>query len=183
MKSISLGLIVLAVIVSLSCDKPQSGNSSSNSSNSNSAEQSTAEKLPEQQVIDIVNATAAGETDKVKSLLQSNPKLINAKFTSGGPVDGWPLIMIAARHNHKPLVDLLIASGAKVNDENYSSETALHYASAYGHKDIVETLLKNKADPNVKNDADATPLSLANGSDKPNKQEIIELLRKNGAKE
>ena len=162
------------------CDKPQASNS--NSSNSGPS-QSTAEKLPEQQVIDIVKATTEGDTAKVKSLLTSNPKLINAKFTSGGPVDGWPLLMIAAKFGHKPIAELLIASGANVNDENYSGETALMYASRYGQKDIVELLLKNHADPNAKNDADATALGAAKSSDKPDKNAIIELLQKYGAKQ
>src|SRR3954463_5977235 len=118
-------LIVLLSVLSLSCDKPQSSNSGSSNSGPS---QSTAEKLPEQQVIDIVNATTEGDTSKVKALLASNPKLVNAKFTSAGPVEGCPLLMTAAKFGHKPIADLLIASGAKVDEENYSAETALMYA-------------------------------------------------------
>src|SRR6266478_4544755 len=173
-------LLLLVVILSISCDKPQSSNSNSSSSNPS---QSTAEKFPEQDVIDIVNATTEGNTAKVKSLLQSNPKLIKAKFTSGGPVDGWPLLMIAAKFGHKPIADLLIASGAKVDDENDSSETPLMYAAMYGQKEIVDLLLKNHANPNAKNDAGATPLGAAKSSNKPDKDAIIELLKNNGAKE
>jgi len=171
-------LILAAMTLSFSCDKPQSSNSTASPSSA-----SAEEKLPEQQVADIVSATVEGNTEKVKSLLQTNPKLINAKFTSGGPVDGWPLIMIAARHGHKPIVELLLASGAKVDEENYSGETSLMYASREGHKEIVELLLKNHADANAKNDAGATALGVAKSSTKPDKDAIVDLLQKNGAKE
>jgi len=57
--NLSLLCFAMGVFLLGGCDKPQSSNS--NSSNSGPS-QSTADKLPEQQVIDIVNATTEGDT-------------------------------------------------------------------------------------------------------------------------
>jgi ankyrin repeat protein len=134
----------------------------------------------EREVLDVVNAVDKGEAKKVEAMLKKNPKLVDAKFTSGGQYNGWPLLMIASRQGHKPVVELLLKSGAKVNDTNLSSETALHYAAAHGHKAVAELLLKNKADVNVRNDGDATPLAVAQAA---GKQDLVTLLKKHGAKE
>ena len=139
-----------------------------------------AADLPEQDVVDVVNAVAGGDAKKVEAMLKKNPKLVHAKFSGGGPFDGWPLLTIASRDGRRPLVELLLKSGAKVNEKNNSGEVALHYAAANGHKAVVEVLLKNKADVNVRNDADATPLAIAQAQ---GKQDVVALLKKHGAKE
>ena len=138
------------------------------------------EDLPEQDVVDVVNAVGKGETKKVEAMLKKNPKLVHAKFAGGGPFDGWPLLTIASREGRKPLVELLLKSGAKVDDKNNSGETALHYAAANGHKAVAEVLLKNKADVNARSEIGATPLALAQGA---GKQDVVALLKKHGAKE
>jgi len=135
---------------------------------------------PEQDVVDIVNAVGKGDARKVEARLKKNPKLVDAKFSGGGPYDGWPLLTIAARDGRRPLVDLLLKSGAKVNDKNHSGETALHYAAANGHKAVAEALLKNKADVNARSETGATPLALAQAS---GKADVVALLKKHGAKE
>ena len=138
------------------------------------------EDVPEEQVVDAIKAVAEGEVKKVEAMLKKTPKLVHAKFQGGGPYGGWPLLMIASRDGRKPMVELLLKSGAKVDDKNQSGETALHYAAAHGHKAVVEVLLKNKANVNARNDADATPLALAQGA---GKQDVVALLKKHGAKE
>ncbi len=138
------------------------------------------ETFAEQDVVDIVNAVGKGDVKKVEAMLKKNPKLVGAKFTGGGPYGGWPLLMIAARDGRKPMVELLLKSGAKVNDKNNSGETALHYAAAKGHKAVAEVLLKNKADVNARNDADATPLAIAEAE---GKADVVALLKKHGAKQ
>ena len=138
------------------------------------------EDLPEQDVVDVVNAVGKGDTKKVEAMLKKNPKLVHAKFNGGGPYDGWPLLTIASRDGRKPLVELLLKSGAKVDDRNNSGETALHYAAAHGHKAVAEVLLKNKADVNARSEIGATPLALAQGA---GKQDVAALLKKYGAKE
>jgi hypothetical protein len=138
------------------------------------------EALPEQDVVDVVNAVGKGDAKQVEALLKKNPKLVHAKFAGGGPYDGWPLLVIASRDGRRPMVELLLKSGARVNDKNNSGEAALHYAAANGHKPVVEVLLKNKADVNARTETGATPLALAQAS---GKQDVAALLKKNGAKE
>jgi ankyrin repeat protein len=170
--------ILLAVCVSLttSCSKP--GSAGEQSSGSKEA------ALPETQVVDIVNAANAKDLARVTSLLQTNPKLVGAKFANGGPVNGWPLLMIAAEHGDKPMVDLLLRSGADVNDKNYDGEVALHYAALGGYKDIVQLLLDHKADVNVKSEIGVTPLKLVTAEGKSQTTaEIVALLKEHGAKQ
>lgn len=172
MKLLTTLLLAITVTITTSCSK--SGNDGQQSGNSKQ------EKFPEAQVVDIVNAVNAKDVAKVTALLQTNPKLVRAKFTSGGPVDGWPLLMIAAKEGDQAMVELLLRSGADVNDKNNSNEVALHYAALHGHKEIVQLLIDHKADVNVKNDADATPLAAAAGA---GKSDIVALLKQAGAKE
>lgn len=136
--------------------------------------------LPEQDVLDVVKAVAEGDVKKAGALLAKNEKLVHAKFAGGGPYDGWPLLMIAARDGRRPMVELLLKHGAKVNDKNHSGEVALHYAAANGHKAVAEVLLKNKADVNARNEVGATPLALAASA---GKQDVVALLKKHGAAE
>ena len=172
MKLITTLILAVSAAAITSCSK--SGNDTSQ------AGSSKEEVFSEQQVLDIVNAVNAKDAAKVTTILQTNPKLVRAKFTRGGPVDGWPLLMIAASQGDKPMVEILLGSGADVNDKNYSSEVALHYAALHGHKEIVQLLLDHKADVNVKNDAGATALS---GATSEGKTDIVTLLKQHGAKE
>jgi len=172
MKLIATLVLAIAVTIGTSCSK--SGREAQQ------AGSSKQETFPESQVVDIVNAVNAKDVAKVTTMLQTNPRLVRAKFTSGGPVDGWPLLMIAAKEGDKPMLELLLRSGADVNDKNNSGEVALHYAASGGYKDIVQILLDHKADVNVKNDAEATPLSIAASA---GKRDVVALLKQRGAKE
>jgi uncharacterized protein len=168
--SLGIGICILTVLLALAsaCSKQEK------------AAAAEADNLPEQQVIDIVNGVSSKNLAQVTALLKTNPKLVGAKFQNGGPVNGWPLLVIAASGNDKPMVELLLRSGAKVNDVNYSGETALHYAAGKGFTDIVKILINNKADVNARTEIDMTPLKLAAGA---GKSDIVALLKQHGAKE
>jgi ankyrin repeat protein len=85
-----------------------------------------------------------------------------------------PLLKVIARGKTQQ-AELLISHGADVNTKDN-----LHLAAEMGQKAIVEMLLARGADINAKTDKGNTPLSLA----KENKHtEIVELLRRHGAKE
>ena len=79
----------------------------------------------------------------------------------------------------KDIVELLIAKGADVNAKDNWNWTPLHSA-VYGHRDIVELLITEGANVNASDGAGRTPLWYA--KDEGN-AEIVELLRKHGAKE
>ena len=79
----------------------------------------------------------------------------------------------------KDIVELLIAKGANVNAKDNWDWTPLHSA-VYGHKDIVELLIAKGANVKARDGGGRTPLWYA--QDK-GYTDIVELLRKHGAKE
>ncbi len=93
--------------------------------------------------------------------------------------DGMTPLSRAVGAGFKDIVELLIAKGADVNAKSNWNWTPLHKA-VHGHKDIVELLITEGANVNARDGADRTPLFYA--KDEGN-AEIVELLRKHGAKE
>jgi ankyrin repeat protein len=137
----------------------------------------------------------------VAELLLTKGANVNA---SGGGLWGYTLLHWAAMNGHKDVAELLIAKGADMNAQNIIGVTPLHVAAGRGHTNIVELLLAKKADVNAKDNQGATPLWYAkNGvvfsfstfgkftktatalwnAENPGCKEIVELLRKQGAKE
>jgi ankyrin repeat protein len=55
-------------------------------------------------------------------------------------------IYIASKEGHKPVVELLLGSGANVNTVNQADRTALHAAVDEGHEAIVQMLVDHGAD-------------------------------------
>jgi len=81
----------------------------------------------------------------------------------------------------KEVLPFLLAHGAQVNiKDNVRGMTPLMVAASQGHADMAIRLINNGADVNAKNKAGQTALDLAREG---NHYEIVELLRKHGAKE
>jgi len=93
--------------------------------------------------------------------------------------DGRTPLHLAALNGNKEVVLILIENGAFVNDKNSYNITPLHFAAAV-NKEITEILIENGADVNVRNNKKETPLDIAKKCDQ---EEIVELLKKYGAKE
>jgi len=102
---------------------------------------------------DIHDAAKKGDLVKVKTLLQKDPTLLNAKGENQKTPLHW-----AAEAGHAEIVEFLVSKGAEINILNVISETPLHYAAVYGHKGIVELLLKKGAKVNIVDHAKRTPL-------------------------
>lgn len=93
------------------------------------------------------------------------------------------------RDNHrgdKALIELLLNHGADVNAKAASTSggwagwAPLHVACYNGAQDIVELLLARGADVNARADNGKTPMAVAQSNDK---ERIVDLLRRRGAKE
>ncbi len=122
---------------------------------------------------DFFDAVRAGEADKVKGLLQADPKLAEARTE-----DGSTALHLAALEGQAAVVRLLLAGGAQVNARGLREETPLHMAMYDGHREVAELLLSNQADVNAQNTAGETPLHLAarNGY-----RDLVELLPSHSA--
>jgi ankyrin repeat protein len=120
-------------------------------------------------------AVAAGQLDKVKSLVARRSELAR----SSSP-DGFPLLALASAFGHLDVAQYLFSHGAGVNAaaSNGSGYTALTGAVTGGHRDIVAWLLEKGADANHRYGPGYSPLlaAAANGH-----LEIVKLLLDHGA--
>ena len=106
---------------------------------------------------DIFAAAIVGHTDKVAAFLKQDPKLINARDSSGKTALHW-----AALYGQTKVMELLLAKKADVNSLDEDGFTPLHWAATFNQSDAVKLLLANKADMNLKVQKYGwTPLRLA----------------------
>lgn len=123
----------------------------------------------------ILTACAAADLEKVKSLLQQNPALVNAQDDVGAtPL--WRAV--AGLHPSEELVKLLLEKGANVEGATKLGETPLQIASGRGRKDIVLILLKHGAKIGAKDQYGRTALSYAASA---NRIEVADVLLARGA--
>jgi ankyrin repeat protein len=123
---------------------------------------------------EIFDAAQKGDLAKLKSLVQNNPNLVNAKNKD----DDTPL-HIAADAGHLEIARFLIQSGADVNSMNSSLRNPVLMAGYQGHKDVVKLLLENGANFDYVDDRGYTPLRWAAVR---GKKDVVELYVAKGAK-
>jgi len=125
--------------------------------------------------MELHEAVAAGQLDRVKHLVDASPELSR----SYSP-DGFPIFALACAFGHLPVAMYLFAVGAQVNAaaSNGTGYNALTGAVAGGRAEIADWLLQNAADPNYRYGGGFTPLltAAANGH-----MEIVEMLLLHGA--
>ena len=117
---------------------------------------------------EMFDAVRAGDAEKVKALLQADPKLAEARTE-----DGSTALHLAALEGQAAIARLLLASQAQVNARGLREETPLHMAMYDGHREVAELLLASQADVNAQNTAGETPLHLAA---RKGYRELVELL-------
>src|SRR4029434_2120946 len=136
-----------------------------------------------------IDAIKAGEFERVKAMVSSDPNLIDARGRSGDSA-----ILTAVYHRQKEIVNLLVARGATltlheacaageferverllvaepdtVNTFSPDGWTPLHLAAFFGYPEIVELLLAHDADviAHSRNPTGNTPLHAALASNHP----------------
>jgi len=79
--------------------------------------------------LDVFEAAAAGDAERVRALLDADPSLRNAHAP-----DGWTPLHLASHFRQTAMIDLLLARGADVNavSRNADANAPLHAAAAGG---------------------------------------------------
>jgi ankyrin repeat protein len=122
--------------------------------------------------LNIFEASAVGQIDKVKELIKQQVDLINAYSP-----DGFQPLGLAAFFGQADVVEFLLSKGANTNSASNNNMRVMPLHSAVASKDfaISEMLLKHGADVNAAQADDFTPLHEAaqNGQ-----IEMVELILK-----
>ncbi|MFZ5817856.1 MAG: ankyrin repeat domain-containing protein [Bacillota bacterium] len=113
--------------------------------------------------LDIFEAAAMGNEERILALLATDPQLVHA-----ANADGFHPLHLAAFFGHASAVRALLEGGAEVNRIMASrvpyvpSNTALHAAISGGpHREVVELLVTAGANPNLRDSNGHTPVQSA----------------------
>jgi uncharacterized protein len=126
-------------------------------------------------IMDLPEAAAAGQLDRVRESIRSNPSLAN----SFSP-DGFPVFALACFFGHLETARFLAEKGADIQAvaSNGSGYNALTAAVAAGHTEVVQWLLDRGLNPNYRYGPAYTPLLTAAAD---GHLEIVKLLLAHGA--
>jgi len=128
--------------------------------------------------LDVFEAAAIGDVDRLRSVLDEDPSLANAWSD-----DGFTPLHFAAFFGHPKSARLLIDRGAELEARSTNREFALdssplHSAVAARQRETIEVLLDAGADVNAVQHQGYTPLLEAAQS---GESELVELLLERGA--
>jgi ankyrin repeat protein len=125
--------------------------------------------------LDVFDAAAVGDVDRLTELLDGDADLVNA--SSG---DGFAPLHLAAFFARGDAVRLLLDRGADVGAvaRNDLKVQALHSAVAAQSTEIVAALLVAGADPNARQQDDVTPIMAA---EQHENADLVRLLMDHGA--
>lgn len=112
--------------------------------------------------LDITEAAALGEVDRVRELLAADPAAAGA-FAN----DGFSALHLASYFHHAEIVGILLRAGADANAPSrnqvqlYPLHSALAQTEHAAAESIVLALLNAKADPSARNAIGVQPIHLA----------------------
>lgn len=109
-------------------------------------------------VLNIHEASAWGDVQRVLLLLQKKPPLLNS-FS----LDGFQALGLACFFNKEQVVEVLLNAGARVNDasRNFQQVTPLHSAAAADNSRLCRLLIDHGANVNARQQGGFTPLHSA----------------------
>ncbi len=109
-------------------------------------------------VLSFAEACALGDFDRVRTLLASDPALLNSRTS-----DGYPAFGLSIFFKQPVVARYLIERGADVNAraENEQRVCPVHAAAAVGDRETMRLLLERGADPNARQQMDFTPFHAA----------------------
>jgi ankyrin repeat protein len=112
--------------------------------------------------MDIIEASAKGNFDYVKKILEQNPMLVHIQDDRG-----WTALHAAAANDRTDVIKILISNHAKINTANKQGYTPLHLAISKCFQAAVSLLLTLGADANKSCIYGASPLynAILNGSE------------------
>ncbi len=122
---------------------------------------------------DIFQIAKTGSLSELKSLLESNPKLVDQTNEAG-----YTPLILSCYNGNKEVAMYMIDKSKNINLNN-GYGTALMAATVKGNYELVEYLLEKKADTNIADSNGTTALHYAIIF---NLENIAELLVKSGAK-
>ena len=128
--------------------------------------------------LDVFDAAAAGDVDRLTELLDGDDELVHAWSE-----DGFNPLHLAAFFDRGKAVRLLLDRGADVGAvaRNPMQVQPLHSAVAAGSLEVVAALLVAGADPNARQEGGFTPLMGAEQDDPEG--DMASLLKDHGAEE
>jgi ankyrin repeat protein len=115
----------------------------------------------------IVRAVMEGDEEKVRQAL------LKHESPNQTANNGQPLLIVATRAGHVPVVETLLKGGAQPDAVDLEGYSALMRASEKGDVDIVEILLRRNASTRTQNRQGQTALMIAAGR---GYAEIVKLL-------
>ena len=137
------------------------------------------ELLAAEPELDVFEAAAVGRIERLRELLDADPKVANAWAE-----DGFQPLGLASFFGRVDAARLLIERGAEVNSASRNDFKVMPLHSAVAEKDaetryeLATLLLEHGADPNARQQDDFTPLMAA---DQQGDARLRELLVEHGA--
>ncbi|CAH1169642.1 unnamed protein product [Phaedon cochleariae] len=105
---------------------------------------------------EILEACEKGLLERVKSLIETDPDLVNATDK-----DKYTPLHRACYSNHLDIVKYLIQKGANIAAKTEMQWQPLHSCCQWNHVDCAAVLIQNGADVNAKSEGSQTPLHIA----------------------
>lgn len=105
----------------------------------------------------IVQAVIEGDEEKVRQAL------LKQESPNQTANNGQPLLVVAVRAGHIPVVETLLKGGARVDAVDPEGYSALMRTAEKGDVDIAEILLRRNASTRVQNRQGQTALMIASG--------------------